>query len=456
MFSFFLPAPVQPAGCDIILGEVIQPVSVARRTVASLNPGEGMAEKAEGTAAAPTAAAPRRAPKQQSLFAETAPEPGQGARPPSASAAATMQRRWRALTATAPINALVANIHHQDIDDEAYDLRQLAISAIDLVVSTMGYGQELTVEDATDHLITLAREMNPAPQGEHEHQEIASAVLSNLLNANSDQRRFSYRYADMAAEPATWAEYTFKLLQLRETEHGDCLIASDQAVMLYVRALDTDLEDAEYAHAVLLARQLADGRLDSAEFSADDALRTSTGFAATLATLLTDTTRDVASHDWAKDVPARLSRAHKHIKERIGEDGKLLEYLRTGLDTDVTDEGIKDVCKFKRLTALRLAAIKITDIGSMTGLAGMAMFAWASTDIDKETETGYEKTSMFNGFKSHEKYDKSSKSGELSTIVGGRFVVEASGYGVDMEAIKDAVTKVDLKKLDSMKGVGVQ
>lgn len=100
--------------------------------------------------------------------------------------------------------------------------------------------------------------------------------------------------------------------------------------------------------------------------------------------------------------------------------------------------------------------IKITDIGSMTGLAGMAMFAWASTDIDKETETGYEKTSMFNGFKSHEKYDKSSKSGELSTIVGGRFVVEASGYGVDMEAIKDAVTKVDLKKLDSMKGVGVQ
>jgi hypothetical protein len=299
-----------------------------------------MAEKPEGTAAAPTAGAPGRAPKaeQQSLFGGAAPEPGQSARPPAASAAATMQRRWRALTATAPINALVANIHHQDIDDEAYDLRQLAISAIDLVVSTMGYGQELTVEDATDHLITLAREMNPAPQDEGEHQEIAAAVLSNLLNANSDQRRFSYRYADMAAEPATWAEYTFKLLQLRETEHGDCLVASDQAVMLYVRALDTDLEDAEYAHAVLLARQLADGRLDSAEFSADDALRTSTGFAATLATLLTDTTRDVASHDWAKDVPARLSRARKHIKERIGEDGKLLEYLRTGLDTDVTDE----------------------------------------------------------------------------------------------------------------------
>lgn len=111
--------------------------------------------------------------------------------------------------------------------------------------------------------------------------------------------------------------------------------------------------------------------------------------------------------------------------------------------------------RYKNDDASQTMSIKITDIGSMTGLAGMAMFAWASTDIDRETETGYEKTSTFNGFKSHEKYDKSSKSGELSTIVGGRFVVEAQGSGVDMNAIKDAVTKVDLKKLDGMKNEGV-
>ena len=100
--------------------------------------------------------------------------------------------------------------------------------------------------------------------------------------------------------------------------------------------------------------------------------------------------------------------------------------------------------------------VKVTDIGSISGLAGMAMFAWASTDIDKETETGYEKTSTFNGFKSHEKYDNSSKSGELSTLVGGRFAVEVSGDQVSMDQIKDAMTKLDLKKLEGMKNVGVQ
>ena len=100
--------------------------------------------------------------------------------------------------------------------------------------------------------------------------------------------------------------------------------------------------------------------------------------------------------------------------------------------------------------------IKITDIGSMTGLAGMAAYAWAATEVDRESDTGYEKTSSFNGFKSHEKYDKSSKSGEISVLVGNRFVAEVSGNDVDLDAMKDALSKIDLKKLDGMKNSGVK
>ena len=100
--------------------------------------------------------------------------------------------------------------------------------------------------------------------------------------------------------------------------------------------------------------------------------------------------------------------------------------------------------------------IKITDIGSMTGLAGMAAYAWARVDVDRESDTGYEKTSTFSGYKSHEKYDRQSKSGEISVLVGDRFVVEADGRNVDADAIKSALGKVDLRKLNSMKGQGVQ
>jgi hypothetical protein len=100
--------------------------------------------------------------------------------------------------------------------------------------------------------------------------------------------------------------------------------------------------------------------------------------------------------------------------------------------------------------------IKITDMGSLSGLAGMAAYAWANSEIDRETSTGYEKTTKFNNYRAREQYDNSSKYGELSVMVGNRFVVEAQGNGVDMGAIKDAMGKVDLGKLDGMKNEGVK
>lgn len=42
------------------------------------------------------------------------------------------------------------------------------------------------------------------------------------------------------------------------------------------------------------------------------------------------------------------------------------------------------------------------------------------------------------------------------TITDIGSMIEARGNGVDMNAIKDAVTKVDLKKLEGMKNAGVQ
>ena len=102
------------------------------------------------------------------------------------------------------------------------------------------------------------------------------------------------------------------------------------------------------------------------------------------------------------------------------------------------------------------ATVTITDIGSMTGLAGMAAYAWAATDVDSETETGYEKTTKYGKHKAMEKYDRSSKYGEISVMVGDRFVVAAEGNGVDINALKGAIGAVNLGKLESMKGQGVQ
>jgi len=99
--------------------------------------------------------------------------------------------------------------------------------------------------------------------------------------------------------------------------------------------------------------------------------------------------------------------------------------------------------------------VKITDMGSVSGLVGMATMAWAYGDIDRESDDGYEKTTTFDGYKAFEKYSKESKNGELNILIARRFIVNVEGSNVEMPALKDAAGKVNLKTLEGMKNAGV-
>jgi hypothetical protein len=100
-------------------------------------------------------------------------------------------------------------------------------------------------------------------------------------------------------------------------------------------------------------------------------------------------------------------------------------------------------------------SVKITDMGSVSGLMGMATLGWAYADVDRETDEGYEKTTTFKGHKALEKYSTESKNGELSIFVAGRFIVNVEGSNVEMSYIKEVAGKIDLGALESMKDSGV-
>lgn len=99
--------------------------------------------------------------------------------------------------------------------------------------------------------------------------------------------------------------------------------------------------------------------------------------------------------------------------------------------------------------------LELTDLGSISGMAAMAAYAWAFADFDRETETGYEKTTTISGHKAFEQYDSADNSGSLQIIVAQRFIVEINGDGVTMEAMKTAANKLNLGKLEKMKDSGV-
>jgi hypothetical protein len=255
----------------------------------------------------------------------------------SPAADATARGRWRALVLTDPVAKLVRNAVHAGFDDEVYDLRQLALAVIDVVVASMGFARETTLDEAIEILTAIARRMQPTEDHAGEWQTVAQQVVMGLLNETHEQRRFAYRFADLTDPGATrWDEYRFRLLSLRDTEYGSVLVASDQAVMLYLDGLDLDIEDAEAALAHVLQRQLDDRRFDAAVRTAAQAERTSVGMSAMLTDMLEATSRDVRSHDWLVDVPDRLIRARLHVEGRIGEDDRFLEHIQSGLDSDAS------------------------------------------------------------------------------------------------------------------------
>jgi hypothetical protein len=100
--------------------------------------------------------------------------------------------------------------------------------------------------------------------------------------------------------------------------------------------------------------------------------------------------------------------------------------------------------------------LKITDMGNIAGLSGLAAYGWYMVDIDKETEAGYEKTTTYKGNKAFERYDNQGQYGELNILVAKRFMVEANGNNVSMDQLKTAIDLINISKLESWKDFGIE
>lgn len=92
--------------------------------------------------------------------------------------------------------------------------------------------------------------------------------------------------------------------------------------------------------------------------------------------------------------------------------------------------------------------IEITDMGSLSGLAGLA--AKFNPDLDKETDSGYERTRNVDGQLMHEQYDNDNNSGEVEFIAGNRFAISVHGSNVGMDELTAVLKKIDYDKLGTL------
>lgn len=89
-------------------------------------------------------------------------------------------------------------------------------------------------------------------------------------------------------------------------------------------------------------------------------------------------------------------------------------------------------------------SITLLDSGGFgAALAGLA--DWSQLEIDKETDQGYERTTMIDGKRAYEKYDRTSRIGEIAMIAADRFLVNVKGNNITEEDLRMAVSKIHLK-----------
>ena len=97
--------------------------------------------------------------------------------------------------------------------------------------------------------------------------------------------------------------------------------------------------------------------------------------------------------------------------------------------------------------------LEITDTGGMSGM--MSLVSWMGMTEEKDNEYSSERTRKVNGRFVHEKISKRGGENEFGIVLGDRFIVEASG-NVPPDQLRAALDTLDLARLESMKGAGVQ
>src|SRR6266511_943665 len=101
--------------------------------------------------------------------------------------------------------------------------------------------------------------------------------------------------------------------------------AVEQAINIFVEALDLDIEAAQIANEAQLRALIERGAVESAVQIARHARYRSIQYQERIRRVVADTLIDPDAHDWIGDVPALLDSALVHVRERLDAEAALLD-----------------------------------------------------------------------------------------------------------------------------------
>lgn len=191
---------------------------------------------------------------------------------------------------------------------------------------------------------------------------------------------------------------------------------------------DQDLEAAAEKMAQEARQKVDDAMGDDPPQNIEDALKR-------VGDALADGDQSVAASDLKGLLPEKLGSL-----KRVSYNAE-----RAGLGIKVSKANAEYGEDEKRLSLM------ITDLGGASGLAkmGRAMF---ETEIDREDENGFEKTTTYKGHKSFQRLQRSGDQsiGEMMVFVDDRFTVQLDGQNVPYKDMIKAMDQIDLAALTAL------
>lgn len=263
--------------------------------------------------------------------------------------------RQRVLLTAQPLFRLLRAEQHVTSDEDAhYDHFALAFKAFDLIIENTGLEREIDQEElrlALDPLLGAMDRAEGRPSDPVVHDRVIDRTLSWLMNDTERRDPFSLAYTDVEGGEAVRRTHRVRLVY--EHYHPDGRIVlrlSKEAILLYLRALDEDIEDQQAATEAIVQSQIARGRYDEAVHSAENALHLSRAYGEKIADIVRQTRMNVLQVDWAKTVLRMLDEATVHIEQRLATERNIQGTTRERLrDLDVSSP---DVPRLERVTEL--------------------------------------------------------------------------------------------------------
>lgn len=223
-----------------------------------------------------------------------------------------------------------------------YDGLALALKVFDLIVDHMGLEREidraLVLKTLSPMLAAMDEAEGLTPDAAR-HETMTDRVLAALRNDAAARDPFRHTYQDFSDQgEALRRTLEFRLVSDEfHPSGGTTLRLSNEAVNLYLRALELDIEDAQAAAEAIVQSQLSRGKFDEAAESARVAHLQSVRYHEKLERILRDTQRDVRRVDWKEEVPRLLDEARDHISTRLKAEETIIQAARDRLEA-VSDE----------------------------------------------------------------------------------------------------------------------